>query len=125
MVLPANDLQIGDDILGRVAGIQASREGGQLLDEMQGLLHVLNGFFGLPAAGTAVQVVLAFLGGTAFFVTFMATGSLLVCALLHAAWDFGTLGRTATGRTAGGAQVVLLPLTWLIALAGVTALLLT
>ena len=88
-----------------------------------GLLHALNGFFGLGAARAAVQVVLAFLGGTAFFVTLMATGSLVVCALLHAAWDFGTLGQAATGRTPRAVTLALLPVTWVAAIAGVVALL--
>ena len=53
-----------------------------------------------------VQVGMAFVSGTALFVSLMATGSLLVCVLLHAFWDLGTLGTTATGRSPGPAQVV-------------------
>lgn len=83
------------------------------------LLHGLNGFFGLSSSATLVQIGFAFLGGTAFFVSLMSTGSLLVCMLLHAAWDFGTLGQLATERRPAPWQAALAPLTWLGAIVAV------
>jgi membrane protease YdiL (CAAX protease family) len=63
-------------------------------------LHALNAFFGLPWRGTLLQIVMAFLGGTAFYVTRLSTGTLIVGIVIHALWDFVTLGALATGRTA-------------------------
>ncbi len=65
------------------------------------LLHAVNALFGLPPQAMLVQLVMSFLGGTAFFVTLMTTGSLLTGVVLHALWDFATLGQQATGRTPG------------------------
>jgi membrane protease YdiL (CAAX protease family) len=81
------------------------------------LLHAINGFVGLPWDGVARQLGLSFIGGVAFYVTLMATGSLLVGMVLHAAWDFAVLGMAATGRTARPAQLVLVLLTYVAALA--------
>lgn len=63
-----------------------------------GLLHGINAFFGQSLQQTVAQIVMAFLGGTAFYLTRMVTGSLLVSMVLHAAWDFGTLGLVHTKR---------------------------
>ncbi len=41
---------------------------------------------------------MTFFAGSALYVTVMATGSLLVAMVLHALWDFGTLGILATER---------------------------
>jgi membrane protease YdiL (CAAX protease family) len=86
------------------------------------LLHAMNGLFGPGWGATGLQVFLAFLGGTAFFVTLMATGSLALCMLLHAAWDFGSLGQLATERRPRPPQAVLVAVTWVAALAGAIAL---
>lgn len=88
------------------------------------LLHAINGFFGLPWPGVGLQLALAFLGGSAFFVTLMATGSLLAAVVLHAVWDLGTLGMGATERTAAPWQLGLAGLTYLAGLAGALALVL-
>jgi hypothetical protein len=40
---------------------------------------------------------MAFIAGTALFVTLVSTGTLIVGMLLHALWDWGTLGMQATG----------------------------
>ena len=53
-----------------------------------------------------MQLGLTFVGGAAFYVTRMTTGSLVVAMLLHALWDFGLLGTSATGRTVRPAQAV-------------------
>jgi hypothetical protein len=61
------------------------------------LLHAMNALFGQSVQATLVQLVAAFLAGTALYVTLMTTGSLVVAMVLHALWDFGTLGILATG----------------------------
>ena len=88
------------------------------------LLHAINGLFGLPWPGVGLQLVLAFLGGSAFFVSLMATGSLLVGVVLHALWDLGTLGMGATERQPAPWQLGLAGLTYLAGLAGAIAVVL-
>ncbi|MDD2859022.1 MAG: CPBP family intramembrane metalloprotease, partial [Candidatus Nanopelagicales bacterium] len=61
------------------------------------LLHAMNALFGQSVKMTVTQIVFAFVAGTAFYVTFMTTGSLLVAMILHALWDLGALGIKATG----------------------------
>jgi membrane protease YdiL (CAAX protease family) len=63
-----------------------------------GLLHGINAFFGQSMQLTITQIVMATVVGAAFYATRMSTGTLIVCMLLHALWDFGTLGQAATGR---------------------------
>ena len=60
------------------------------------LLHGMNALFGQSIRATLVQVAMAFLAGTALYVTLMATGTLIVGMVLHALWDFGTMGILAT-----------------------------
>jgi membrane protease YdiL (CAAX protease family) len=84
-----------------------------------GLLHGINGLFGLPWRGAVAQVVMAFVGGTALFVSLMATGSLVVCMLLHALWDLGTLSAQATEREPRPWQVGLIGLTFVAGLVAV------
>lgn len=62
------------------------------------LVHAMNGLFGQSWKRTAVQLGLTFVGGAAFYVTRMTTGSLVVAMFLHALWDFGLLGTAATDR---------------------------
>lgn len=83
------------------------------------LLHALNGFFGMPWRLTLVQLGLTFLGGSAFYVTRMTTGSLVVCMLLHALWDFATLGETATGAKPRPLQLGLTLLAYIVGVAAV------
>ena len=73
------------------------------------LVHGLNGFFGMPWRATAVQMVITFVAGTAFYVTRLSTGTLLVGIVLHAVWDFTTLRAQATGRTMKPAPLVAPP----------------
>ena len=63
-----------------------------------GLLHGINAFFGQSLQTTATQIVMATVMGAAFYAVRMSTGMLVVCMLLHALWDFATLGQTATDR---------------------------
>ncbi|MGZ4632430.1 MAG: CPBP family intramembrane glutamic endopeptidase [Actinomycetes bacterium] len=65
-----------------------------------GLLHGLNAFYGQSVKATAGQIGFAFAMGTAFYVTRRVIGALLVTMVIHALWDFGTLGTDATDGTA-------------------------
>ena len=71
------------------------------------LLHAINVAFGVPLAGGALQLVMTFLAGTALFLTLFLTGSLVVAALVHALWDYGTFGRTITDRAPQGIELAL------------------
>ena len=63
-----------------------------------GLLHGINAFFGQSLQTTVQQIVLATVMGASFYAIRMSTGTLIVCMLTHALWDFATLGQTTTGR---------------------------
>lgn len=60
------------------------------------LLHGMNALFGQSGRTTVMQTVAAFFAGTVFYVTLLTTGTLIVAMVLHALWDFGTLGILAT-----------------------------
>ncbi|MFZ4719134.1 MAG: CPBP family intramembrane glutamic endopeptidase [Ilumatobacteraceae bacterium] len=62
------------------------------------LLHGINAFFGQSTKDTVQQIVMAFIAGTALYLSRMSTGSLAVGMTLHALWDFGTLGVVHTKR---------------------------
>jgi uncharacterized protein len=81
-----------------------------------GLLHGINVFFGQSPRTTVMQIVSAAVVGAALYSTRMSTGTLVVCMLLHALWDFGTLGQTATGRTQRPAVGLLALLTYVVGL---------
>ena len=68
--------------------------------------HAMNGLFGQSWTRTAVQLGLTFVGGAAFNVTRMTTGSLVVAMLLHTLWDCGLLGTAATDREVRAPQAV-------------------
>lgn len=61
-----------------------------------GLLHGINVLFGQSVGSTVRQMVLAFCIGSALYVSRMVTGTLLVPMVLHAIWDFGSLGTEGT-----------------------------
>ncbi|WP_052357578.1 CPBP family intramembrane glutamic endopeptidase [Leifsonia aquatica] len=67
-----------------------------------GLMHATNIISGAPVGQTMQQVVLAFLGGTAFYIVRRVTGSLVWAMVLHGAWDFTTF---ATGHGTVGPSV--------------------
>jgi membrane protease YdiL (CAAX protease family) len=75
-----------------------------------GLLHGVNVLFGQPLGETVYQIVFAFLVGSAFYVTRRVVGTLLLPMLLHAAWDFGTIGTEATGGTQSPTGLLIWPL---------------
>jgi uncharacterized protein len=62
------------------------------------LLHGINAFFGQSAKVTITQMVMTLAAGTALYVIRLSTGTLITGIVLHALWDFGTLGLTATKR---------------------------
>lgn len=62
------------------------------------LLHGMNVLFGQSARQTLLQIAMAFIAGTALYLTRLTTGTLLVGIVLHAMWDFGTLGLSTTKR---------------------------
>lgn len=70
------------------------------------ILHGLNAFYGLPWQGALVQIAVAFVGGTAFYVTRLSTGTLIVGIVIHALWDFVTIGAIATDRKASPVAIV-------------------
>ena len=75
-----------------------------------GVLHGVNVLFGAPLGSTVQQIVLAFVVGSAFYVTRRIVGTLLLPMLLHAAWDFGSIGTEATDGTPLPSGIVLAPL---------------
>lgn len=83
------------------------------------LLHGLNAFYGQSVAATVVQIGASFLAGAALYVTRLSTGSLLVAMLLHALWDFGSLGIAATGGRARTAAPFALLACWGVAVVAV------
>jgi membrane protease YdiL (CAAX protease family) len=53
-----------------------------------GLLHLPNIVLGAPVAGSVIQVVLAAIGGTMFYVVRRATGTIFAAMVVHSLWDF-------------------------------------
>ncbi|WP_084106691.1 CPBP family intramembrane glutamic endopeptidase [Demequina sp. NBRC 110056] len=63
---------------------------------MFGLLHAINAFFGQGAGQTVLQIVMAFLFGSIFYISRRATGTIILGMIVHALWDAGTLTAAAT-----------------------------
>lgn len=61
-----------------------------------GLLHLLNALAGAGVGPTLVQVGFAASFGSTLYLTRRLTGSLVPAMLLHALWDFGSIGFSAT-----------------------------
>ena len=83
------------------------------------LLHAMNALFGQSVQATLTQLATAFFAGTAMYVTLMTTGTLIVGMVLHALWDFGTLGIVATDAKQKTPAGVLALVTFAAALASV------
>ncbi|TDW67942.1 CAAX prenyl protease-like protein [Curtobacterium sp. PhB25] len=75
-----------------------------------GLLHLLNALAGAGIGPTVIQVVFAASFGSTLYVARRVTGSLLVPVLLHAFWDFGSIGYSATADPSDTGRVVVLGL---------------
>jgi membrane protease YdiL (CAAX protease family) len=67
------------------------------------LIHAGNAFVG-GGAGVGVQVVLAFFGGTLFYISRRATGTLLVPIMLHALFDFSVFSHTGDTRSVSAVE---------------------
>ncbi|PZE86244.1 CPBP family intramembrane glutamic endopeptidase [Curtobacterium sp. MCBD17_032] len=61
-----------------------------------GLLHFVNVLSGAPVATTVLQVVFATTFGSVLYLARRLTGTLLAPVLLHAFWDFGAIGVSAS-----------------------------
>jgi len=83
------------------------------------LLHAMNALFGQSGRATLAQLASTFFAGTALYVTLMTTGTLIVGMVLHALWDFGTLGILATGAKQKTPAGVLALVTFVAALVSV------
>ena len=68
------------------------------------LLHGLNLLFGQALAPTAQQIATSFFAASVFYVLRRVTGSLIWAMVLHAIWDFCSLG--ASTLTAGPAELL-------------------
>ncbi|MCS5509708.1 CPBP family intramembrane metalloprotease [Curtobacterium flaccumfaciens pv. flaccumfaciens] len=75
-----------------------------------GLLHLLNALAGAGIGPTLVQVVFAASFGSTLYVARRLTGSLLAPVLLHAFWDFGSIGFSATSDPGDFGKLTLLGL---------------
>ncbi|WP_110901068.1 CPBP family intramembrane glutamic endopeptidase [Curtobacterium sp. MCPF17_046] len=73
-----------------------------------GLLHFLNVLSGAPVATTVLQVVFATSFGSVLYLARRLTGNLLAPVLLHAFWDFGAIGVSASAP--GSVDVLLVGL---------------
>jgi membrane protease YdiL (CAAX protease family) len=87
------------------------------------ILHGLNAFFGLPWQGALVQIGVAFVGGTAFYVTRLSTGTLIAGILIHALWDFVTIGALATGSKAKPAVLATAFLSYVLGIVAIVVIL--
>ena len=61
-----------------------------------GLLHLVNALAGATLGATVVQVVFATAFGSTLYLARRLTGNLAAPVLLHAFWDFGSIGLSAT-----------------------------
>lgn len=71
-----------------------------------GILHAINVFFGQSLGQTLFQIVFAATLGTAFYVTRRVLATIVVGMVLHAMWDFGTLGADVTDGDAYGGILI-------------------
>ena len=91
-----------------------------------GLLHALNAFYGQALGSTVAQIGLAFVAGSAFYVTRRVAGTLVLCMLLHAWIDFTTFAFSDAAVDAKSPFVALSILQWgafILAITGVVIVL--
>ncbi|WP_439693681.1 CPBP family intramembrane glutamic endopeptidase [Curtobacterium sp. SP.BCo] len=72
-----------------------------------GLLHLLNALAGATLGATLVQVVFAASFGSTLYVARRLTGNLVLPVLVHAFWDFGSIGLSATNDLQDPSRLVL------------------
>lgn len=122
----------GEEMLTRGTGLVALRGG--FREPMAwffscllfGLVHALNLLYGQAFLPTIQQIVLAFLAGSALYLTRRLAGTLILCMLLHAWIDFTTLGFNDAAADAKSPFAVLGFAQWLafvIAIVGVVIVL--
>ena len=74
-----------------------------------GLLHAMNLLFGQSLTDTVRQMGFAFALGSVFYLIRRVTGTLVVCMLLHAFWDFSSfMASASTGESGPFALLALL-----------------
>lgn len=131
-LLAGGTLLVGaaEELLARGLLVVAAQEAGWSLTAVWlfstalfSLLHAINVLFGMPWRAMVAQLVMSFLGGTVFFVTLMATGSLLVGVIIHALWDFGTLAHQGAGSKVPPLASSGLLLLYVLGIAGIVVLL--
>jgi uncharacterized protein len=71
-----------------------------------GLIHGLNLFFGQDLVETLRQIVTAFVLASALYVARMSTGTLVTAMVIHALWDFGSLGLSGSDAASTAFSVV-------------------
>lgn len=72
-----------------------------------GLMHLPNAFFGPGLAASAVQVVFAFLAGSALYVVRRLSGSLALPMFLHGIWDFSMFATQVSNADTGDVRTLL------------------
>ncbi|MBT2502688.1 CPBP family intramembrane glutamic endopeptidase [Curtobacterium sp. ISL-83] len=82
-----------------------------------GLLHLLNVLAGAGLGPTLIQVVFAASFGSTLYVARRVTGNLLAPVLLHAFWDFGSIGVSATVDVSDLSKLTLVGVVGLLAFA--------
>lgn len=65
-----------------------------------GVVHGLNLLLGAPLAGTANQIVMAMIQGSAFYILRRFFGTLVVAMLLHGLWDMSIFVQAQSGASA-------------------------
>jgi membrane protease YdiL (CAAX protease family) len=65
-----------------------------------GIMHGLNVFLGAPAGETIVQIVLAMVQGSAFYILRRHFGTLVLAMVLHGLWDMAIFVQASSGAPA-------------------------
>ena len=73
-------------------------------------LHIPNVFFGLSFVQMLLQLIIAFIMGSAFYAMRRTTGTLLVPIILHGLWDTSIFLPQATGGSPNGIAALIYPL---------------
>ncbi|WP_313050647.1 CPBP family intramembrane glutamic endopeptidase [Stenotrophomonas cyclobalanopsidis] len=87
-----------------------------------GLLHAINGLFGVGALAL-LQVLLTFFVGTGLYLLRRFSGTLLLPMLIHAAWDFSTLASGLDSAPAPGFALLMMGATYVLSIALVVVVL--
>lgn len=88
-----------------------------------GLLHLPNAFFGVGIAAASIQVLFAFMAGTALYVVRRLSGTLLLPMFLHGIWDLSMFATQASQTETGDIRTLLQFATYLVGLVAVAIVL--